>query len=333
MSGESEQPARVLVVDDEPSICECLALALRAQHLEVTSATTAAEALELARRARPDLVIADLRLGADDGLELIDRLRELIGDIPAVIITGHGDAEILSEASRRRPVEMLNKPLDLERLRRTVAGELQRRREGSLRRRREQLRRRAVLRAGRKHRHAYRALCSACAEMTAQCRDLQARLGRQEALIRYQTELLACADEDDVFRCFFRLFVQRSGPVFGVAMLADAGGGLQMVGRFGVPSPDGVRFCRTLGRSAADVVVVRPEVVRLDALENPEMFPAGIHRLLVGLTLMIVPLPVGDGRIVGACVLYRKGEQPFTDDDAAMAEMVAAPTAAAVQRV
>ena len=52
----------------------------------------------------------------------------------------------------------------------------------------------------------------------------------------------------------------------------------------------------------------------------------------MGLTLLVVPLMVGEGKMIGMVVLYRKGEQPFTDDDAAIAELIASPTAAAAQK-
>ena len=311
MNEIAPEPARILLVDDDPAVCESLADALRHSGHEVDRAATTAEALASAERNRPDLVVADLRLGDEDGMEVIDRLRERLGDVPAVFITGYGDAQSLSEASRRHPVEMLNKPIDLERLRNAI---------------------RAALDRDRDQQQAYRLLSATCEDLTATCRNLHTHKDRQEALIRYQTCLLGCTDQDDVFRHFFQLFVERTGGLFGAALLGGDAEELQLIGRFGVPGPDGINFCRSLAAAVAPMLDERPEVTVLDAMDNIELFPKEMHRMLIGVSLLLIPLMAEDGRFVGAVMLYRKGEQPFTDDDIALAEMVSTPTAVAVQK-
>ena len=212
-----------------------LADALREIGLDVAGATSGTDAIDAAFRHRPNLVIADLRLGDCSGLEVVDQLREELGDVSVVFITAYGDAAALSEASRRRPVELINKPVDLNRLRETVQAEL-RRQEQSWRLEQRNRRLRQIARSiSRRRRRSFNVLTSACADLTATCRSLQSQADRQRDLIDYQRDLLTCADEDDVFRLLFRLFVQRSGPVFGVCLLCDADAELQMVGRFGVP--------------------------------------------------------------------------------------------------
>ena len=267
--------------------------------------------IDLGDTNRPDLVVTDLRLGDEDGMDLIDRLRGKFGDLPAIFITGYGDARSLSEASRRRPVEMLNKPIDLERLREAVGAALRVRREG---------------------RQEYGLLSATCEDLMATCRQLHADRDRQEALIRYQTRLLDCGDQDDIFRNFFQVFVERTGGLCGAALMGADADELQLVGRFGVPVPDGINFCRALAGSVVPLLDERPEVTILDAQENIELFPQDMHRMLVGVSLLLIPLLARDGRLVGAVMLYRKGEQPFTDDDVALAELVGAPTAVAVQK-
>ena len=305
------EPARILLVDDDPAICELLADALAPHGHQVDQAAGAAEALASAQTSRPDLVVADLRLGNENGIELVDRLRDKFGDVPAIFITGFGDANSLSEASRRRPVEMLNKPIDLERLQDAVRAALEDRRE---------------------LRHDYGLLSATCEDLMATCRQLHTDKDRQEALVRYQTRLLDCGDHDDVFRNFFQVFVERTGGLCGAALLGHDAEELQLVGRFGVPVPDGINFCRSLAAAVVPLLDERPEVTVLDAQDNIELFPQDMRRMLVGVSLLLIPLMARDGRLVGAVMLYRKGEQPFTDDDIALAEMVGAPTAAAVQK-
>ena len=86
------------------------------------TASSGLEAIKLARANPPDIVVTDLMLGDCTGLDVIDSLRaDIAGDIPAIVITGMGDPETLTEASRHRPAELMTKPLDLDRLRQTIA--------------------------------------------------------------------------------------------------------------------------------------------------------------------------------------------------------------------
>ncbi len=323
---------RILVVDDEPETCRVLAEALSSAEVETVVAGTAAQAMDAAARRRPDMVVADIRLPDASGLELVRRLRGKLGELPAVIVTGCADPSVLTEASRLRPVELLTKPVDLSRLRTTVLAELARQENYRRVQRRTRRLRDLARRINRQRKHAYKALCATCADLAGSCRNLQTRLERQQMLAQYQTELLGCANEDDIFSRLFRLFVERTGPVFGAALLCDENAELQLVGRFGVPVPDGVNFCNGVATAVLPPILERPEVTALDAMENIEMFPEPLRRLLVGVTLLVVPLMVGEGRMIGMVVLYRKGEQPFTDDDVAVAELIASPTAAAAQK-
>ena len=331
MTTATDQAARVLVVDDEPDVCFTLAEALAADGLEVEAVTSGREALESARRNPPDLAVVDIRLGDCTGLELIGRLRGELGELPVVIVTGYGDPATLSEASRTRPVELLNKPVDVQRLRQAVRRELERLEHSRRSRHRRRRIRELTRRVHRRRREAIRSLTATCADLTATCRALQDQTDRQQALIRYQNELLGCGNEDEIFALFFRLFVHRTGPLFGVAMLTNQYAELQVVGRFGVPVPDGMDFCRDLAMATVDSVLERPEVRVIDAMDHITLFPPHLHRLLVGVTVMTVPLMIGPGELIGLAVLYRKGEQPFTEDDVRMAELVGPATAAAVR--
>jgi len=294
-----ERIARVLVVDDEQDICELIADTLREDGVDVIAATSGSEAIEAARADRPDLVVADLKLGDCHGLDLIGSLREV----------------------------------DMDRLRRAVLDEIGRQDSYKKMARRRRRIRELSRHVHQRRRRTVQHLTATCDDLTAECRDLQDRMARQDELIRYQSDLLAGANEDDTFSRFFRMFVHRTGPLFGVALLCDENAELQMVGRFGVPVPDGVNFCRGLAMAVIDPVLASPDVQIIDAMDSISLFPKPLRRLLVGVTVMAVPLMVGPGQLIGLAVLYRKGEQPFTDDDLDIAHLIAPPTAAAVQRV
>ena len=77
---------RILVVDDEPQILRALGTNLRARGFEIDLAETGEEALELAARHRPDLVIVDLGLPGIDGVEVVRGLRGWT-NVPIVVLS------------------------------------------------------------------------------------------------------------------------------------------------------------------------------------------------------------------------------------------------------
>jgi signal transduction histidine kinase len=88
---------RVLVVDDEPDVCELLAVILKSYGAEVTPNTSASEAFETLRRERPDVLVCDLGMPGEDGFSLIRRVRALTpvegGETPAVALTAYARDE------------------------------------------------------------------------------------------------------------------------------------------------------------------------------------------------------------------------------------------------
>lgn len=85
-------PARVLVVDDDPTVSEVVAQYLRRAGFTVDEAGDGPSALDRAGRVRPDLVVLDLMLPGLDGLEVCRRLRET-GPVPVIMLTARGDED------------------------------------------------------------------------------------------------------------------------------------------------------------------------------------------------------------------------------------------------
>jgi CheY-like chemotaxis protein len=94
----------VLLVDDEPQMAGLVAMALDSPDARVHLAKSLTEALEAARSERPDVVLLDLALGEEDGLEILPDLKRepALDGVPIVAFTVHG--------SRRR--EALRKGVD-----------------------------------------------------------------------------------------------------------------------------------------------------------------------------------------------------------------------------
>jgi len=82
--------AKILVVDDEPSVTDLLAYNLRKAHYEVLTAADGRQALRLSHEASPDLILLDLMLPEVDGLDVCRELRKTSG-VPIIMITARGE--------------------------------------------------------------------------------------------------------------------------------------------------------------------------------------------------------------------------------------------------
>jgi DNA-binding response OmpR family regulator len=87
---ESQQPERVLVVDDEPTIRDTVAFNLQREGLDVTLAASGPEAIEQARALSPDLIVLDVMLPGMDGFEVCRRIREH-STVPILLLSARGE--------------------------------------------------------------------------------------------------------------------------------------------------------------------------------------------------------------------------------------------------
>jgi two-component system nitrogen regulation response regulator NtrX len=107
----------ILIVDDEAEIRESLEGILRDEGYLVTTAATAAEALELLRDAAYGVVLLDIWLPDRDGLDTLNEIRQMPSEnVPEVIIiSGHGTIESAVRATKLGAYDFLEKPLSLDR--------------------------------------------------------------------------------------------------------------------------------------------------------------------------------------------------------------------------
>jgi two-component system nitrogen regulation response regulator GlnG len=113
--------ARLLVIDDEPNVLYSLEKSLRSELLDVVTASTAKQGIDLVRRSAPDVVILDVRLPDQSGLEAFDQIRTIDPRLPVIVITAHATTETAIEAMKRGAFDYLLKPVDFHQLRELVA--------------------------------------------------------------------------------------------------------------------------------------------------------------------------------------------------------------------
>jgi two-component system, OmpR family, KDP operon response regulator KdpE len=106
---------RVLVVDDEPQILRALRINLRVREYQVDVAATGTQALEMAARHPPDLVILDLGLPDVDGVEVIEGLRGWT-KAPIIVLSGRTDSTDKVEALDAGADDYITKPFGVEEL-------------------------------------------------------------------------------------------------------------------------------------------------------------------------------------------------------------------------
>ena len=103
--------SRILVVDDEESICWTLREFLGEEGHRVETAASAEEALRIAAELRPDAVVLDVRLRQDSGLDLLDELRKRKATLPTIVMTGYADVPTSVRAFKGGAIDFLRKPV------------------------------------------------------------------------------------------------------------------------------------------------------------------------------------------------------------------------------
>ena len=125
--GSGETQARILVVDDEQVLLDLLRDALRFAGYDVATAANGFDAVALATKTKPDLVILDVNLPDLDGFEVCRRLRADGDDVPVVFLTARDDPDDLRTGFTRGGDDYLTKPFSLEELNLRIEAILRRR--------------------------------------------------------------------------------------------------------------------------------------------------------------------------------------------------------------
>lgn len=107
-------PARVLVVDDEPVLAELVSMALRYEGWDIATAGDGATAIALARENAPDVVVLDVMLPDMSGLEVLARLREQIPGLPLLLLTAKDSVEDRIAGLTAGGDDYVTKPFSLE---------------------------------------------------------------------------------------------------------------------------------------------------------------------------------------------------------------------------
>lgn len=105
---------KIYIVDDDKSIRESLRGILEDENFSVNDFATGKAMLKALKQERPALILLDVWLGREDGLELLDKIKEEYPALPVLMISGHGTIEQAVQATKKGAVDFLEKPLSIE---------------------------------------------------------------------------------------------------------------------------------------------------------------------------------------------------------------------------
>jgi two-component system nitrogen regulation response regulator NtrX len=108
--------SRILVIDDEPSICEVLSGILEDEEYEVVTAYDGIQGLRIMEQEDIDLVVLDVWLPGMGGMDVLRKIREDYPGVEVIIISGHGSIDMAVRAVKLGAFDFLEKPLSLDRV-------------------------------------------------------------------------------------------------------------------------------------------------------------------------------------------------------------------------
>jgi two-component system NtrC family response regulator/two-component system response regulator HydG len=107
---------RVVVIDDEVNAASALQTLLEEDGYEVARAHEGASGLQLLEKTDPDVVLTDLRMPGMDGLELLNRIKEIRPETMVILMTAYGTVKTAVKAMKLGAEDYLGKPIDVEEL-------------------------------------------------------------------------------------------------------------------------------------------------------------------------------------------------------------------------
>jgi DNA-binding NtrC family response regulator len=120
----------ILVVDDEPEICDLLQDFLTQEGYQVFTAKNGQEAISLGKQNRFDLALLDIKMPGMDGIEVFQELKKAKKDLEVIILTGHGTLRTAKEAMGLGAYDYLTKPFDLRLVKDIIREALERKEAG-----------------------------------------------------------------------------------------------------------------------------------------------------------------------------------------------------------
>ena len=112
----AKQKQKILIVEDDNKVLNLLLRALSSKGYITMKAESGRQALHIAGRTRPDLVILDLKLPDCNGIQILAELKAIDQAIQVIILTGYGSREAVRSAMEMGAFDFLTKPFEIHEL-------------------------------------------------------------------------------------------------------------------------------------------------------------------------------------------------------------------------
>lgn len=121
--GNTSGPAgrKVLVIDDEKPTLNMFAMFLDAYGYEYLSAESGETGLEIFSREKPEIVFTDVRMPGMDGMEVLQKIKQITPQTEVIVITGYGDMDLAIRALNADAADFINKPVKRAELERALS--------------------------------------------------------------------------------------------------------------------------------------------------------------------------------------------------------------------
>lgn len=107
---------KILVIDDEKATLSMFRLFLEAYGYRVLTAQDGASGLKIFKSEKPAVVLTDIKMPGMDGLEVLQKIKEIDPQTEVIVITGHGDADLAEQALKLNALDFIPKPIKKEAL-------------------------------------------------------------------------------------------------------------------------------------------------------------------------------------------------------------------------
>ncbi len=121
--------AKILVVDDEPSMLEFLKIMLKKEGYDVDCTTSGKEAIEFCKELSYDIVITDIKMPKITGMDVLHRIREIAPETVIILITAYAAMETAIEAMKEGAYDYITKPFKVDEIKSIIKNALESKRQ------------------------------------------------------------------------------------------------------------------------------------------------------------------------------------------------------------
>jgi DNA-binding NtrC family response regulator len=108
-----KEKVKILIIDDDPKVSWILSEGLGDTY-DILSAKDGLEGLQMVSKARPNLVLLDIKMPGMEGLEVLDKIKSMDPPAEVIMLSGHGETKNVVESIKRGASEFINKPFDVK---------------------------------------------------------------------------------------------------------------------------------------------------------------------------------------------------------------------------